>query len=173
MSNIQTASTLPTYLFANVEKKEFNEVMSKLKDVDYIHWSGSTSGRYDFVAAFKGSDMQKSYSAVKKIRSIYGVVSTTCLVPFEGQTNAQKDGQHAMGQVFIRVNKPAQDVIQSLKSISGVTEALAVAGRWDILATVRGISYEEILEKVVKQISKVDGVRTSETTFVYNPTVAA
>lgn len=173
MSNIQTANTLPTYLFATVEKQEMNQVINKLKEVDYIHWSGSTSGRYDIVAAFKGSDMQKSYSAVKQIRSIDGIVSTTCFVPFEGHTNSQKNGEQAMGQVFLRVDKPVQDVIQSLKRISGITEALAVAGKWDILATVRGHSYEEILEKIVKQVSQVDGIRTSETSFVYKPTVSA
>ena len=173
MSNNQTANGLPTYLFATVEKQEINQVMKKLRNIDYIQWSGSTSGRYDFVAAFKGSDMQKSYSAVKEIRAIDGIVSTTCLVPFEGYTNSQKNGGHAMGQIFLRVDKPAEDVIQSLKKISGVTETLAVAGKWDILATVRGHSYEEILEKIVEEVSQVDGIRTSETTFVYKPTVAA
>ena len=36
MSNIQTANTLPTYLFATVEKREMNQVINKLKEVDYI-----------------------------------------------------------------------------------------------------------------------------------------
>ena len=62
---------------------------------------------------------------------------------------------------------------KSLKSISGVTEALAVSGQWDILTTLSGASYEEILAKTVQEISQINGIRTSETTFVYKPTVAA
>lgn len=173
MSNIQTANTLPTYLFLTVEKQELNEVLSKLKEVEYMHWFGSTSGRFDVVAAFKGNDTQKTYAAIKEIRSINGVVSTTSLVPFEGHVNPQRNGERAMGQVFLRVDRPAQEIIQSLKSISGVSEALAVSGQWDILATVRGQSYEEILVKTIKEISQIDGIRTSETTFVYMPAVSA
>ncbi|HEY4673154.1 MAG TPA: Lrp/AsnC ligand binding domain-containing protein [Nitrososphaerales archaeon] len=173
MANIHTANGLPTYLFATVEKQKLKSVLNKLKEVAYIHWFGSTSGRYDIVASFKGNDMQKTYAAIKEIRSFNGIVSTTSLFPFEGHVKPQRNGEHAIGQVFLRVDKPAQEMIQSLKSISGVSEALAVSGQWDVLATVRGQSYEEILAKTIQEISQIDGIRTSETTFVYNPTVSA
>ncbi len=117
--------------------------------------------------------MQKTNAAIKKIKSIKGVASTSCLVPFEGHVNPKKDGERAMGQVLLRVDRPVQDIIQALKSISGVTEALVVSGEWDILVTLRGQSYEEILQKTVQEISKIDGIRTSETTFVYKPTASA
>jgi DNA-binding Lrp family transcriptional regulator len=173
MSNIATTNTLPSYLFATVEKQEHNEVLSKLKGVDYVNWFGSTSGRFDVVASFKGNDMQKIYSAIKKIKSIKGIGSTSCLVPFEGQVDPKKNGEGPMAQVFLRVDRPVQDVIQSLKKISGVTEALAVSGQWDILVTLHGQSYEEILRKTVQEISKIDGIRTSETAFVYKQTTSA
>lgn len=173
MSNIATPNTLPSYLFATVEKQEHNGVLSKLKEVDYINWFGSTSGRFDVVASFKGNDMQKTHSAIKKIKSIKGIGSTSCLVPFEGHMDPKKNGGRAMAEVFLRVDRPVQDVIQSLKSISGVTEALAVSGQWDILATLHGQSYEEILQKTVEEISKINGIRTSETAFVYKQTASA
>ncbi len=173
MSNIATTNTLPSYLFATVEKQEHNEVLSKLKGVDYINWFGSTSGRFDVVASFKGNDMQKTYSAITKIKSIKGIGSTSCLVPFEGHVDPKKNGERAMAQVFLSVDRPVQDVIQSLKKISGVTEALAVSGQWDVLATLHGQSYEEILQKTVQEISKIDGIRTSETAFVYKQTASA
>lgn len=173
MSNIQTASTLPTYLFATVGKQQLSSVLNKLKEVAYIRWFGSTSGRYDVVASFKGNDMQKTYSAIKEIKSINGVVSTTSVVPFEGHVNPKQNGEKAMAQVFLRVNRPVQDVIQSLKNISGVTEALAVTGQWDVLTTMRGQSYEEIFSKIVQEVSQVNGIRTSETSFVYQPIVSA
>lgn len=173
MSKIQTASKLPTYLFATIEKQQLNEVLRKLKAVEYIKWFGTTSGRFDVVASFKGNDTQETYAAIKEIKSINGVVSTTSMVPFEGHVNPKENGERAMGQVFLRIDRPVQDIIQSLKRISGVTEAMAVSGQWDVLTTVRGQSYEEILAKTVQEISQIDGIRTSETTFVYKPTVAA
>src|SRR3990172_10126615 len=103
MSNIATTNTLPSYLFATVEKQEHNEVLSKLKGVDYVDWFGSTSGRFDVVASFKGNDMQKTYSAINKIKSIKGIGSTSCLVPFEGQVDPKKNGEGPMAQVFLRV----------------------------------------------------------------------
>ena len=57
MSNIATTNTLPSYLFATVEKQEHNEVLSKLKGVaDYRDRFGSTSGCFDVVASFKRID---------------------------------------------------------------------------------------------------------------------
>ncbi|MBI2183985.1 MAG: Lrp/AsnC ligand binding domain-containing protein [Thaumarchaeota archaeon] len=144
-----------------------------MKAVEYIKWFGTTSGRFDVVASFKGNDTQETYAAIKEIKSINGVVSTTSMVPFEGHVNPKENGERAMGQVFLRIDRPVQDIIQSLKRISGVTEAMAVSGQWDVLTTVRGQSYEEILAKTVQEISQIDGIRTSETTFVYKPTVAA
>ncbi len=173
MSNIATANTLPSYLFATVEKQEHNDVLSKMKGVDYVNWFGSTSGRFDVVASFKGNDMQKTYSAITKIKSIKGIGSTSCLVPFEGHVDPRKNGERAMAQVFLSVDRPVPDVIQSLKKISGVTEALAVSGQWDVLVTLHGQSYEEILQKTVQEISKIDGIRTSETAFVYKQTTSA
>ncbi len=173
MTNIPTANMQPTYLFANVEKRELNAVLHKLKEVKNINWFGTTSGRFDLVASLKGNDDQKTYAAIKEIRSMDGVISTTSMHPYEGMMNARSNGAHAMGQVFLRVDKPVKDVLKSLMAISGVSDASVVSGQWDILATVKGESYEEILGKTVQKISQIDGIRTSETSFVYKPTVMA
>ena len=173
MTNILTANMQPTYLFANVEKRELNAVLHKLKEVSYINWFGSTSGRFDLVASLKGNDVQKTYAAIKEIRSMNGVLSTTSMYPYEYLANAHSNGAHAMGQVFLRVDKPVQDILKSLMSISGVSDASVVSGQWNILATVKGESYEEILANTVQKISQIDGIRTSETSFVYKPTVSA
>jgi DNA-binding Lrp family transcriptional regulator len=192
ISNMQTSTSLPTYLFATVEKQQLSSVLSKLRDVDYINWFGSTSGHFDVVATFQGNDMQKTDAAIREIRSIAGVISTNTMIPFEGQSNQHANDQRAMGQMFLSVDRPTQEVIQSLKTVSGVTEALAISGQWEIptgssyrirssqqwhpwevLVTVRGQDYEEILGKAVQEISQINGVRNSETSFVYKPTVAA
>jgi len=173
MTNIQTANMQPTYLFATVEKRELNSVLHKLTEVHYINWFGSTSGRFDLVASLKGNDVQKTYAAIKEIRSMDGIISTTCMYPYEGLVNTRSNGAHSIGQVFLRVDKPLNAVLKSLMSISGVSDATVVSGQWDILATVKGESYEEILAKTVQKISQIDGVRTSETSFVYKPTIIA
>jgi uncharacterized protein with GYD domain len=119
---MQTTNTLPTYMFANIDREQLNEVLRKLKEIECIHWFGTTSGRYDVVASFRGNDMQKTYAAINQIRSIKGVVSTTSLFPFEGQTNQKKNGGLAMGEVLRTVDKPVHDVLQSLKNVAGVSE---------------------------------------------------
>jgi len=173
MTNIPTANMQPTYLFATVEKRELNSVLHKLTEVHYINWSGSTSGRFDLVASLKGNDVQKTYAAIKEIRSMNGVLSTTSMYPYESLVNTPSNGAHAMGQVFLRVDKPVQDILKSLMNISGVSDASVVSGQWDILVTVKGESYEEILANTVQKISQIDGIRTSETSFVYKPTIIA
>jgi DNA-binding Lrp family transcriptional regulator len=173
MTSIPTANMQPTYLFANVEKRELNSVLHKLKETKYINWFGSTSGRFDLVASLKGNDVTKTYAAIKEIRSMNGVLSTTCMYPYEGLVNTRSNGAHAMGQVFLKVDKPLNGILKSLMSIPGVSDATVVSGQWDILATVKGESYEEILAKTVQKISQIDGIRTSETSFVYKPTVLA
>jgi len=132
ISDMQTTTSLPSYLFATVEKQELASILSKLKDIAYVDWFGSTSGRFDFVDTFKGNDMRKTDAAIKEIRTLEGVVSTNAMVPFEGQSNSHADDQRAMGQMFLSVDRPTQEVIQSLKNVPGVTEALAIPGRWEI-----------------------------------------
>ena len=141
MTNIPTANMQPTYLFATVEKRELNSVLHKLTEVHYINWFGSTSGRFDLVASLKGNDVQKTYAAIKEIRSMNGVLSTTSMYPYESLVNTPSNGAHAMGQVFLRVDKPVQDILKSLMNISGVSDASVVSGQWDILVTVKGKSY--------------------------------
>jgi DNA-binding Lrp family transcriptional regulator len=192
ISTIQTATILPTYLYATVEKQELDSILSKLQEAAYVNWFGSTSGRFDLVVTFKGNDMKKTDAAIKEIRSIKGVISTDAVVPFEGRSDANADDQRAMGQVFLSVDRPTEEVIRALKNVVGVTEALAISGQWEVptgnayrsrssqqwhpwevLVTVRGQNYEEILAKAVHEISQINGVRNSETMFVYKPTVVA
>jgi DNA-binding Lrp family transcriptional regulator len=132
-------------LFATVEKHELNSSLGKLKDVAYINWFGSTSGRSKLVATFKGNYMQKTDAEIRGIKS---VVTTETMVPFEGQWEVPIGTSYRM--------RSSQQWHP-----------------WEILVTVRGQNYEEILAKTVHEISKINGVQDSETTFVYKPTVAA
>ena len=62
---------------------------------------------------------------------------------------------------------PGKDraVAQGLKKIKGVEGVYLVSGLYDVVATVRGESSEEILGTVYDQIRRLAGIRGSHTMF--------
>ncbi|MFB3074353.1 MAG: Lrp/AsnC family transcriptional regulator [Candidatus Methylomirabilales bacterium] len=73
-----------------------------------------------------------------------------------------------MAMAIVLVNAdPGKDraVAQGLKKIKGVEEVHLVSGLYDVVATVRGESPEEILGTVYDQIRRLAGVRSSHTMF--------
>ncbi len=73
-----------------------------------------------------------------------------------------------MAIAIILVNAdPGKDraVAQGLKKIKGVEGVYLVSGLYDVVATVRGESSEEILGTVYDQIRRLAGVRGSHTMF--------
>jgi len=73
-----------------------------------------------------------------------------------------------MTMAIVLVNAdPGKDraVAQGLKKIKGVEGVYLVSGLYDVVATVRGESSEEILGTVYDQIRRLAGVRGSHTMF--------
>ncbi len=73
-----------------------------------------------------------------------------------------------MATAIILVNTdPGKDrkVAQGLKKIKGVSGIYLVSGLYDVVATVRGGSTEEILGTVYDKIRRLAGVRSSHTMF--------
>jgi len=122
--------------------------------------------------SFKGSDPKQVYSTIKRIREIDGIQSTSSLVPFEGYVKKEVEEDGYLGQVFLRAEGSFEGLLESLKKVPNVYQVLVVPGEWDVLVTLRGGSYEEILEGSIEKISQIDGVRASETSFVYQPKTA-
>lgn len=62
---------------------------------------------------------------------------------------------------------PGRDrkVAQALKKIKGVSGVCLVSGLYDVVATIRGRSPEEILGTVYDKIRGLSGVRGSHTMF--------
>ncbi|MBI5420320.1 MAG: Lrp/AsnC ligand binding domain-containing protein [Deltaproteobacteria bacterium] len=58
-----------------------------------------------------------------------------------------------------------QSAAQSLKKIEGVEGVYLVSGNYDVVATVRGESSEEILKTVYTKIRPLAGVRSTHTMF--------
>jgi len=173
----KNANALPTYLFAKVDPQKLEDVLESLEDLGYVDWYGSTTGRYDLALALKGSDLKQVYSTIKEIRDIEGVESTTSFIPFEGyvrkETEDEDEERGSLGQVFLRTRGDSEDVLASLKKLPVVSEVVVVPGEWDVVATVRGGSYEDILKTTIEEIARIDGVSASETSFVYQPKSAA
>jgi DNA-binding Lrp family transcriptional regulator len=55
----------------------------------------------------------------------------------------------------------------ALKKITGVKNADFVTGAHDLLATVEGKNYEEIVTKTLPEIRKVKGIKKTTTDFVF------
>jgi len=55
----------------------------------------------------------------------------------------------------------------ALKKISGVKSADFVTGTHDLLASVEGKNYEEIVTKTLAEIRKVKGIKKTTTDFVF------
>ncbi|MBI5420329.1 MAG: Lrp/AsnC ligand binding domain-containing protein [Deltaproteobacteria bacterium] len=58
-----------------------------------------------------------------------------------------------------------QKVAEELKKIQGVEGVCLVSGLYDVVATVRGESSEEVLKTVYHKIRGLAGVRSSHTMF--------
>ena len=170
VTTTKSASALPTYLFAKVERNRLEGILDDLQDVEYVDWFGATTGRYDLVLSLKGSELKQVYSTIKSVRDIEGIESTTSFTPFEGFTRKEtddEDSEGSLGQVFLHVSGSSQDVLASLKKIPAVSEVLVVPGEWDVVATVRGETYRDIAKTSIEEISRIDGVSGTETSFVY------
>ena len=60
-----------------------------------------------------------------------------------------------------------KDVKNALKKISGIQSADFVTGTQDLLASVEGKNYEEIVTKTLSEIRKVKGIKKTVTDFVF------
>jgi len=58
-----------------------------------------------------------------------------------------------------------QNVAKELKKIKGVEGVCLVSGLYEVVATVRGASSEEILQIVYQKVRRLSGVRDSHTMF--------
>lgn len=59
------------------------------------------------------------------------------------------------------------DVKTALKKVTGVKSAEFVTGTHDLIASVEGKNYEEIVTKTLSEVRKVKGIRKTVTDFVF------
>ena len=170
---MQRNEMYPNYVFASVEPHMLGDAIKQLKTLSGTTWFSPVTGRFDLVVRLKGSETQKLYDLVNKIRGIHGIVSTHTYVPLEGFINGKSiENGEPLGLVLLGVSEQVPKVLQALKHIPQIAEAFVIPGEFDIVATMKGRNYEEIITQVQK-IAEVKGIRTSETLFAYKPSYIA
>lgn len=79
-----------------------------------------------------------------------------------------REGGCGMTKAIVLINtEPGRDqkVAKELKKVKGVEGVSLVSGLYDLVATVRGDTSEDILRIVYDQVRVVGGVRSSHTMF--------
>ncbi|MBI5745650.1 MAG: Lrp/AsnC ligand binding domain-containing protein [Nitrospirae bacterium] len=74
-----------------------------------------------------------------------------------------------MTRVYLRINTDIgkeREVRDELKKIKGVKNADMVTGRYDIIATVEGETYENTFKTVLEKIREIKGIIKTETDLV-------
>jgi len=61
-----------------------------------------------------------------------------------------------------------KEVRDALMEINGVKSANLISGQHDVLAVVKGESYEAISESVLGEIGMVKGIKKTTTNFVFD-----
>jgi DNA-binding Lrp family transcriptional regulator len=168
---MQRNELLPTYVFASVEPQTFDDATEHLKTVSGVTWFTPVTGRFDLAVQLKATEPHQTYELINKIREMQGVVSTQTYMPFEGFTNGKKvENSEPFGLVLLGVREQEHlpKVLEALKRIPQIAEAFVVPGEFDVIATLKGSDYEDIISQVQK-IAEVKGISTSETLFAYKP----
>jgi DNA-binding Lrp family transcriptional regulator len=161
--------TYPNYVFASVEPHMLDDTIKHLKTLSGTTWFSPVTGRFDLVVQLKGSDTNRLYELVNKIRGIPGIISTQTCISLEGFINDKSmENDEPLGLVLLGVNEQVPEVLQALKRIPQIAEAFVIPGEFDIVATMKGRNYKEIITQVQK-IVKVKGISASETLFAHKP----
>lgn len=62
----------------------------------------------------------------------------------------------------------AEDLIRRISGVSGVTFVHAVTGSYDMLISMEGESLAKLLSKSLKEISGLEGIKSTETLIAIN-----
>ncbi|MCH7921756.1 MAG: Lrp/AsnC family transcriptional regulator [Nitrospinae bacterium] len=77
-----------------------------------------------------------------------------------------------MAQALILINTEAgldTQSAQTLKGVKGASDVFLVSGIYDVVATVKGDSAEDVLRIVYNQIRTIEGIEATHTMFCMEP----
>ena len=167
---MQTSEKLQTTVLATCEPQQLTSVLSQLQTLQGVTFYTPSTGRFDLVIWLNTIEQTKVYALVNQIRAIAGVVSTRTLIPFNGFANGRnfKQAHDSVATVLLGVNGQTQSVVKALQQLPNVYSAYVMPGEFDIVATLYGSDYSQILTSVMK-IAQTKGISTSETLFAIKP----
>ena len=144
---MQASEKLQTTVLATCEPQQLTSVLSELRNLQGITFYTSATGRFDLVIWLNTTEQAKVYALVNQIRAIAGVVSTRTLIPFNGFANGRnfKQAHDSVATMLLGVNGQAQNVVKALQQLPNVYSAYVTPGEFDIVATVYGSDYPQIL----------------------------
>ena len=77
-----------------------------------------------------------------------------------------------MAQALILINTEAgldTESAQTLQGVKGASDVYLVSGLYDVIATVKGDSAEDVLKIVYNQIRTIEGIEATHTMFCMEP----
>ncbi len=77
-----------------------------------------------------------------------------------------------MAQALILVNTEAgldTESAQTLQGVKGASDVFLVSGLYDVVATVKGDTAEDVLKIVYNQIRTIEGIEATHTMFCMEP----
>ncbi len=162
---------LPTYVFATVNHGRIPKVVEELKRNKEIDLIAPVTGRYDLVLRLKHAEPEELYHAIKEIREIPDLRTTSTHTLFEGVQHTKKiENEMPVCTSLLNVeHKPFERAIEKLDKIPGLVEAFSVAGDFDILALWQGKDAEEIMKNTVEKVNSLEEFSKSETLLGRKP----
>jgi DNA-binding Lrp family transcriptional regulator len=157
------------YIFAKC-KGERARTISQIQRLPNVESATPVTGRFDLVIKLRTNEPTKAFTTMEKIRSIPNITNTQTTISFETIINNSNrgDSDSSLAFALLKVRGSFNAILQKLKTIPNFAEAHVVPGAFDILATFRADSSEELLEKSVEKIGSINGITASETLISYN-----
>src|SRR5438034_1272284 len=166
----KSAST--SFVFANA-KGELGHSTHPPQRASNIESVPPVTGRFDLVIRLRNNEPIKAFNTVEKIRSITGITSTQTAFSIENVTNAknkQESSEPPLAYALVKVKGKFRTVLQKLKTFPNLVDAHLIPGEFDVVASFNGFSQDELMEKSVEKISRINGVTASETLITWTPT---
>src|SRR6266852_2515312 len=160
-----------SFIFARC-KGERAHAISQIKHLPNVESVTPVTGRLDLVIKLHTNEPAKAFSTLERVRTIKSITSTETAISFQKITSTSRgdfDSENPIAFTLMKVKGTFRSVLQRLRSFPNFAEAHIIPGRFDILATFKGYSPEDVVETSVEKLGNITGVTASETLIAYNP----
>lgn len=150
------------------------QVLSSIKDEDYVRWASATYGPYQIVAYIESEGHGKLAELIESVRTkkmISELDARMCkAIPGDEGLNPLKITKSESAVLLINVNyheEKERDVAYNLRKLKSVKLARAVWGPSDIIAVVEGDDQESMRNSICDEIKIMKSVLTNTTLYCY------